>query len=139
MNASSRCLRMFKRCLVYCSMRLGVPFIAPRQLGAIRGPFGRQYLPSIRGRTGQSGAPPGSEESRFPSFFGEADRCSQGPLGTPYSPVAHHTVQCGLVTIGAGHASPAYCALIAVPTVGVGASGAPDSPVNFSCSIPNFS
>jgi hypothetical protein len=28
-NAKSRCLRMFKRCLVYCSMRIGDPFIAP--------------------------------------------------------------------------------------------------------------
>jgi hypothetical protein len=31
--AESRRLRMFSECLVYCSMRLGVPFIAPRQLG----------------------------------------------------------------------------------------------------------
>jgi hypothetical protein len=28
-------LRMFRVCLVYSSMRLGVPFIAPRQLGAV--------------------------------------------------------------------------------------------------------
>jgi hypothetical protein len=40
------------------SMRLGVPFIAPRQLGAVGGILGRQFLPSIRWRTGQSGAPP---------------------------------------------------------------------------------
>jgi hypothetical protein len=68
-------------------MHLGVPFIAPRQLGAVGAPFGRQYLPSVRVRTGQSGAPPDSEQCRFPSFFGEADHCSQGPLGTPDSPV----------------------------------------------------
>jgi hypothetical protein len=30
-----RSLRMFKVCLVFSSMRLGVPFIAPRQLGAV--------------------------------------------------------------------------------------------------------
>jgi hypothetical protein len=30
-----------KRCLVYYSMRLGIPFIAPRQLGAVGAPFGR--------------------------------------------------------------------------------------------------
>jgi ABC-type nickel/cobalt efflux system permease component RcnA len=29
-NAESRCLRMFLVSLVFCSMRLGVPFIAPR-------------------------------------------------------------------------------------------------------------
>jgi hypothetical protein len=44
--------------LVYYTMRLGVPFIALRQLGAVGGPFGRQFLPSVRGRTEQSGAPP---------------------------------------------------------------------------------
>ena len=41
--------------LVYCSMRLGVPFIAQRQLGAIGAPFGRQQQPSVRGHTRQSG------------------------------------------------------------------------------------
>jgi hypothetical protein len=39
-------------------MRLGVPFIAPRQLGAVGGILGRQFLPSVGWRTGQSGAPP---------------------------------------------------------------------------------
>jgi hypothetical protein len=37
-------------------MRLGVPFIAPRQLGAVGGQQGRPSLPSIEWRTGQSGA-----------------------------------------------------------------------------------
>jgi hypothetical protein len=39
-------------------MRLGVPFIAPRQLGAVGGILGRQFLPSVWWRTGQSDAPP---------------------------------------------------------------------------------
>jgi hypothetical protein len=39
-------------------MRLGVPFIAPRQLGAIGDPIGMQFLPSVGWRTRQSGAPP---------------------------------------------------------------------------------
>jgi hypothetical protein len=43
---------------VWCSIRLGVPFIAPRQLGAVEVPIGRQFLPSVGWRTGQSGAPP---------------------------------------------------------------------------------
>jgi hypothetical protein len=34
-------LRMFLENLVYCSMRLGVPFIAPRQLRAVEDQFGR--------------------------------------------------------------------------------------------------
>jgi hypothetical protein len=54
----SWCLEMIKECLVYSSMCLGVPFIAPRQLGAVGNNLGRQSLPSIMWRTGQSGAPP---------------------------------------------------------------------------------
>jgi hypothetical protein len=34
------------------SMRLGVPFIALRQLGAVGGILGRQFLPSVGWRTG---------------------------------------------------------------------------------------
>jgi hypothetical protein len=41
---------------VFSSMRLGVPFIAPRQLGAVESIPGRQILPSAAWRTGQSGA-----------------------------------------------------------------------------------
>jgi hypothetical protein len=39
------------------SMRLGVSFIAPRQLGAVGGQQGRQFLPSVGWHTGHSGAP----------------------------------------------------------------------------------
>jgi hypothetical protein len=49
---------MLKGCLVSSSMRLGVPFIAPRQLGAVESIPGRQFLPSVAWRTEQSGAPP---------------------------------------------------------------------------------
>jgi hypothetical protein len=51
-------LRMFSECLGSSSMRLGVPFIAPRQLGAVGGQQGRLSLPSFGWSTGQSGAPP---------------------------------------------------------------------------------
>jgi hypothetical protein len=54
----SWCLEMIKECLDLSSMRLGVPFIALRQLGVIGGNLGRQFLPSVGWRTGQSGAPP---------------------------------------------------------------------------------
>jgi hypothetical protein len=37
-------------------MRLGVPFIAPRQLGAVESNPGRQFLPFVDWCTGQSGA-----------------------------------------------------------------------------------
>jgi hypothetical protein len=41
-------------------MHLGVPFIAPRQLGAVEDQQGRLSLPSVEWRTGQSDAPPDS-------------------------------------------------------------------------------
>jgi hypothetical protein len=47
---------MLKECLMYSSMRLGVPFIAPRQLRAVESIPRRQFLPSVAWRTGQSGA-----------------------------------------------------------------------------------
>jgi hypothetical protein len=47
---------MFNWCLVWSSMRLRVPFIAPRELRAVGVPFGRPCLPSVRGCTGLSGA-----------------------------------------------------------------------------------
>jgi hypothetical protein len=52
--------RMLKVCLGGSSMRLGVPFIAPRQLGVVGTQQGKQFLPSVGWRTGQSGAPPDS-------------------------------------------------------------------------------
>jgi hypothetical protein len=51
---------MLSECLGFSSMRLGVPFIAPRQLGAVGGQLGRPILPSVGWCTGQSGAPPDS-------------------------------------------------------------------------------
>jgi hypothetical protein len=131
-ESKSWCLGMLRECLVYSSMRLGVPFIAPRQLGAIESISRRQFLPSVAWRTGQSGAPPDTVRCGSLSLFGEADRCSLGAVGapdtvrcTPDSPVPHPTV-------GTCHASCAD----SWPTVGpadcwlTGQSGAPpDSPV----------
>ena len=75
-------------------MRLGVPFIAPRQLGAVESNLGRQFLPSVAWRTGQSGAHRTLSGARFLSFYGEADRCRCGSRWrtghvrcTPDSPV----------------------------------------------------
>jgi hypothetical protein len=66
---------MLKECLVVFSMRQGVPFIALRQLGAIESIAGRQLLPSVDWRTGQSGAPP------------DTVRCTTG-----HCPVHHRTL-----------------------------------------------
>jgi hypothetical protein len=98
---------MLKECLVYSSMRLGVPFIAPRQLGAVESISRRQFLPSVAWRTGQSGAPPDTVRCGSLSLFGEADHCSLGAVGAP------DTVRCTpdspvpLLTVGSCHASRA--------------------------------
>jgi hypothetical protein len=54
-SAEAECgsLRMLSECLGDSSMCLGVPFIAPRQLGAVAGKLGRPSLPSVEWRTGQ--------------------------------------------------------------------------------------
>jgi hypothetical protein len=78
-------LRMFRVCLMCSSMRLGVPFIAPRQLGAVESNPGRQFLPSVGWRTGQYGVPP----DRHCSVSG-ADcfpKLAQPTVGSPDSPV----------------------------------------------------
>jgi hypothetical protein len=101
-------------------MRLGVPFIAPKQLGDVESNLGRQFLPSVAWCTGQSGAPPDTVRCGFLSFCGVADRwqpwsrwrtghCPVPPpdrwLGHvsradraadrwPGRPLAHRTVRC---------------------------------------------
>jgi hypothetical protein len=56
---------MLSECLDVSSMRLGVPFIAPRQLGAVGDKLGRPSLPSVMWRTRQYGAPPDNYCSLF--------------------------------------------------------------------------
>jgi hypothetical protein len=53
--AESRSCNVLKVCWVYCSMRLGIPFIPPRGLGPIEVPFGRPWLPFVCWCTGLSG------------------------------------------------------------------------------------
>jgi hypothetical protein len=122
-------------------MRLGVPFIVPRQLGAVESNLGRQFLPSVAWRTGQSGAPPNTVRCGFPSLFGEADRWQPWRRWcTGHCPV--HTGQSGahqtpntVRTRWLGHVSRADRAAdrwpgrpLAHRTVRC----TPDSPVNFS-------
>jgi hypothetical protein len=130
---------MIKECLCNSSMRLGVPFIAPRQLGAVGGNFGRQLLPSVGWRTGQSGAPPDSPYScpvrDLLPFIAHPIVADLRQLAHRTLSGAHRTVRCPLPTVSA----PTRHARIARPTVGAvdrwltGQSGAsPDRPVNFS-------
>jgi hypothetical protein len=130
---------MFKVSFVFSSMRLGVPFIAPRQLGAVGSNLGRQFLPSVGWRTGQSDAPPDincslSSADCFPNLaqptIEDLELLAHRTLSG-----AHQTVRCPLPTVGA----PTRHARIARPTVGsvdhwlTGQSGAPpDSTVIFS-------
>ena len=110
------------------SMRLGVPFIAPRQLGAVESNLGRLILPSVDWRTGQSGA-------RFPSKYGTVDRWqpeSRWHTGhvrcTPDSPVPPSSRWLG-------HVSRADCAAdrwLGRPLAHRTVRCTPDSPVNFS-------
>jgi hypothetical protein len=109
-------------------MRLGVPFIAPRQLGVVESIPGRQFLPSIVWRTGQSGA------DFFPSVAQPTVEDLE-PLAYRTLSGAHRTVRCPLLTVG----SATRRARIPRPTVGptdrwlTGQSGASlDSPVNYS-------
>jgi hypothetical protein len=50
-------------------MHLGVPFIAPRQLGAVGGNLGRPILPSVVWCTGQSGCDTRFAKKRSWSLF----------------------------------------------------------------------
>ena len=81
-DAECGSLRMLSECLNLSSMRLGVSFIAPRQLGAVGDNLGRQFLPSVEWHIEQSGAPPDSycrlSGARFPSKSDTVDRCSSG-------------------------------------------------------------
>jgi hypothetical protein len=134
----TRSLRMLRVCLGDSSMCLGVPFIAPRKLGAVGGQQGRLSLPSVGGRTGQSGAPPDNHCSCPVHDF--LPILAQPTVAVPWQ-LAHRTVRCPLPTVGAGHASPVNCA--AERCAGgrwlTGQSGAPpDSPVNYSRTPPNF-
>jgi hypothetical protein len=109
----SWCLGMIKECLSFSSMRLGVPFIAPRQLGAVEGQQGRLFLPSVGWCTGQSGAPPDSHCKRsgadLLSFLAQMTVADLWQLAHRTLSGAHRTVRCLLSNVGAGHASPADC------------------------------
>jgi hypothetical protein len=151
---------MFLVSLCFSSMRLGVPFIAPRQLEAIGGQQGRPSLPSVEWCTGQSGAPLDSHCRRSGAdllpFLAQTTVAPPGQLAHRTLSGAHRTlsgahrtlsgahriVRCPLPTVGAGHASPVDCATdhCAGDNWLTAQSGAPpDSPMNYSRTPLNFS
>jgi hypothetical protein len=101
----SWCLEMIKECLFFSSMRLGVPFIAPRQLGAVGGIPGRQFLPFVGWHTGQSGVPP----DRHCSVSG-ADRLPKmaQPTVEDLEPLAHRTLSGAHRTVRCPHQTVAH-------------------------------
>jgi hypothetical protein len=128
---------MFIVSLCTSSMRLGVPFIAPRQIGVVGGQHGRPNLPSVGWWTGQSGAPPHSHCScPVRDLLPFLAHPTVGPRGR----LAHQTVRCAQPTVAAGHASPTDCAndRCAGDRWLTGQSGAPpDGPVNYSRTPPS--
>jgi hypothetical protein len=106
-EVESGCLGIIKECLCCSSMRLGVPFIAPRQLGAVGGIHGSQILPSVGGRTRQSGAPPDNHCSclvrDFLPFLAQLTIATLGWLAHRTLSGAHRTVRCPQPTVGVGH------------------------------------
>jgi hypothetical protein len=84
---------MIKECLVSSFMRLGVPFIALRQLEAVESNPGRQFLPSIDWCTGQSGA------DFFP-ILAQPTVEELEPLAHRTLSGAHRTVRCRHQIVG---------------------------------------
>jgi hypothetical protein len=124
---------------VCSSMRLGVPFIAPRQLGAVESNLGRLILPSVDWRTGQSGAHRTLSGARFPSKNGAVDRWqpeSRWRTGhvrcTPDSPVPPSSRWLGHVSRADRAADRWPGRPLAHRTVRC----TPDSPVNYSRTSP---
>jgi hypothetical protein len=131
---------MLSECLGSSSMRLRVPFIAPRQVGAIGGQLGRPNLPSVGWCTGQSGVPP---DSHCSCLVRDCLPNQAHPTVGPRDWLAHRTLS-GVPN------RPLLRAMrrpqIAQPTVGTGdrwltghQSGAPpDSPMNYSRTLMRF-
>jgi hypothetical protein len=112
-------LRMFLECLGDSSMRPGVSFIAPKQLGAVGGQQGRLSLSSVGWRTRQSGAPPDSHCS-----------CPVRDL----LPILAQTIVADSWQLAHRTLSGAPCRPLARAAV-----GSLDSPLNYSRTPPNFS
>jgi hypothetical protein len=129
---------MFLVSLGNSSMHLGVSFIAPRKLGAVGGQQGRPSLPSVKWRTGQSGAPPDSHYRRSGAdllpFLAQLTVAAPGQLAHQTLSGAHRIVRCPCRPLAWATRRP----WIAWPTVALATVGSPDSPVNYSRTPPIF-
>jgi hypothetical protein len=128
----TRSLGMLRLCLVDSSMRLGVPFIALRQLGAVGGQQGRPKFPSVGWCTGQSSAPLDSHCSMSGADL--LPNLAQMTVAASWQ-LAHRTLS------GAPCRPLARATRrprIARPTVALATVGSPDSPVNYSRMPPNI-
>jgi hypothetical protein len=120
-------------------MRLGGPFIAPRQLGAVGGNLGRLILPSVGWRTGQSGAPPDSHCS-YPvhdllPFLAHPIVADSWQFAHRTLSGAHRIVRCPYRPL----ARPCVARRSRGRPLAQSTVGSPDSPVNFSRMPLNFS
>jgi hypothetical protein len=129
-DSESGSLIMFLESMVFGSMRLGVPFIAPRKLGSVGDQFGRPFSPSVKWCTGQSGAPP--------------DRHCSCPVHDLFPNQAHPTVapparwrteHCPVHTGGSGApadrwSSPRVARRLHGRPLALATVGSPDSPVH---------
>jgi hypothetical protein len=131
MKVRTRSLGMLIVCLGDSSMRLGVPFIAPRQLGAVGGQQGRPKFPSVGWCTGQSGAPPDNHYSMSGADL--LPNLAQMTVAAPWQ-LAHRT-------LSGAPCRPLVRATrrpwIARPTIALATIVSPDSLVNYSRTPPN--
>jgi hypothetical protein len=123
-ESESGSLRVFLQSLVFSSMRLGVPFIAPRQLGAVGNNLGRQFLPSVEWCTAQSGAPP---DIHCSCLVHDLLPNQAHPNVSPPGPLAHRTLSGAPADRWSSpHVAGRFCGRpLALATV-----DSPDSPVH---------
>jgi hypothetical protein len=151
-EVESESLRMLRERLVYYSMHLGVPFIAPRQLGAVGNQLGRQILPSVEWCIEQSGAPSNNYCSSlvrdlFPFLakptVGSLDLLAHRTLfgATPDSPVrpSDRWLRHVSPVDHAGDRWPQAALTHWTVQCATGSGVPPDSPVNFSRGAFSFS
>jgi hypothetical protein len=128
----TRSLGMLRVCLGDSSMRLGVPFIALRHLGAVGGQQGRLSLPSVGWRTGQSGAPP---DSHCSCPVRDLLPILAQPTVADSWQLVHRTLSSAHRTVSGAPCRPLARATrgprIARPTVALATVGSPDSPVHY--------
>jgi hypothetical protein len=133
---------MLRECLIFLLHAPRGPFYSPRQLGAVESILGRQFLPSVAWRAGQSGAPPDTVRCGFLSCFGAADRWRFGAVGAPDTVRLSPDSSVPPSDRWLGHASRADCAADrwrARPLAHRTVRCTPDSPVNLSRTPPTIS